>query len=215
VERSQFRCAVHLFGPCLPDRVRPCHSLTELKNMKTCFCKLYATIGLILGLVVSTSFADKYSVAVQPTQLFLATLAAFRLPNDVKDCTMKFEGHTSTITKTITNNTVTVVVTLRDETTKYSFRGSRVELSDMLVDPNDGKVHEATGSYDLMKEFGFSDPNQLAKAAEAVLRAKGKSLTMKLESGENSLSVSQVSGDAPGVLGRLHKRFEPAKFKWK
>ena len=182
--------------------------------MKTCFCKLFATIALILGLAVCTSFANKYSVAVQPTQLFLATLAAYRLPNDVKDCTMKFEGRTLTITKTVTGNTVTVTTVLGDETEKYIFRGSRVEVSTVVLDPNDGKEHEATGSYDLMKEFGIADPNQLAKAAEAVLRTKGKSLTMRLESGENNLSVSQLSGDGPGVLGSIHKRFEPAEFKW-
>jgi len=183
----------------------------KLKNMKT---KLFATMALILGLAVGTSFADTYSVAVQPTQLFLATLAAYRLPNDVKGCTMKFEGHTSTIKKTVTGNTVTVLVTLRDDKTKYTFQGPRVVVSDTMLDPKDGKEHEATGSYDLMKEFGIAEPNQLAKATEAVLRARGKSLTMRLESGENSLSVSQASGDAPGVLGSLHKRFEPATFKW-
>ena len=155
-----------------------------------------------------------FSIAVPLTHLFLAMLAAFSLPNDIKDCKMDWEGYTTTISKSVAGDATNVSFTNDLGTTKFTFRGTRVSLSEMLDGP-DGKKHEATGSYDLKNEFGIADPKQLAKAAEAILSAKGKSVTMRLERGEHELSVTETGGDSPGVFGYTDRKFPPAKLKWK
>ena len=155
-----------------------------------------------------------FSVFVPLTHLFLAMLAAFSLPNEVKNCKMDWEGYTTAITKTVAGDATIVSFTAEGDTTRYTFRGTHVTLSDIVEGP-DGKNHEATGSYDLKKEFGIADPKQLAKAAETILRGDGKTVTMRLEHGEHELFVTEASGDSPGVFRYPDKKFPPAKFKWK
>ena len=154
-------------------------------------------------------------IAVPLTHLFLAMLTAFGLPDNVKDCKMDWEGYTTTITKTVTNDSTIVAFTTDLGTTRYTFRGTRVLLSETSVDPFDCKKHEATDSYDLKKEFGITDTKQLAKAAEVVLRANGKTVTMQLKRGDRELTATEASGDSPAVFGYTDQKFPPAKFKWK
>ena len=156
----------------------------------------------------------EFSIAVPLTHLFLAMLAAFGLPIEIKDCKMDWEGYTTTISKTVEGDTATVSFTTDQGTTKYMFKASKVSLTQM-VEGADGKQQEAGASYDLKKEFGIDDPKQLANAAEAILRANGTSVTLRLERGDHELSVTETNGNSPGVFGYTDKKFPPAKFKWK
>ena len=144
-------------------------------------------------------------IAVPLTHIFLVMITAFGLPDTVKDCKMDWEGYTTTITKTVKNDSTIVAFTTDLGTTRYTFRGTRVLVSETSVDPFDGKKHEATGSYDIKKEFGITDTEQLAKAAEVLLRANGKTATMRLERGERELTVTEASGDSPESLA-LHEQ---------
>ena len=159
-----------------------------------------------------------FSIAVPLTDLFLAMLVAFGLSGDIKDCKLESEGSVTTITRTVAGDSTTLALTDELGTTRYTFRGTRVSISSM-VDGPDGKKHEATGSYDLNKEFGIADPKQLTKAAEVILRANGKSITMRIERGDHQLTVTEMAGDPPGVFGysfpRTKGKFPPANVKWK
>lgn len=160
----------------------------------------------------------EYSIAVPLTDLFLAMLAAFGLAGDIKDCKLESEGSTSAITRTVAGDSITLALTDELGTTNYTFRGARVSLWSMVDDTN-GKKQKATGSYDLTKEFGITDPKQLSKATEVTLHAHGKTFTARISRSDHELSVTESGGDPPGVFGysfpRTKGKFPPATIKWK
>jgi hypothetical protein len=158
------------------------------------------------------------SIFVPGPDLFLAMLVAFGLSGDIKDCKLVSEDATTTITRTAAGDSITLALTDDLGTTRYTFRGTKVFVSSM-IDWDDGKKHEAKGSYDLTKEFGIADPRQLAKAAEVTLRANGKNVTLRLVRAKHQLSVIEAGGDPPGVFGysfpRTKGTFPPATVSWK
>jgi hypothetical protein len=159
-----------------------------------------------------------FSIAVPLTDLFLAMLVAFGLAGDIKECKLDSEGSVTTITRTVGKDSVVVALTDTLGTTRYTFRGTRVALSSQVDNPAGGKA-EATGSYDLKKEFGIADPKVLAKAAEVALKANGKTVTMKLARAPGKMTVTASTGDPEGVFGysfpRTDGQFPPATVTWK